>query len=32
MRRVGVLMNIAAEDSEGQARITALQQALPELT
>jgi putative ABC transport system substrate-binding protein len=31
MRRVGVLMNLAADDAEGQARLTALAQGLQEL-
>ena len=31
MRRVGVLMNVAADDPEGQARITAFAQGLQEL-
>jgi putative ABC transport system substrate-binding protein len=28
MRRIGVLMNLAADDAEGQARIAAFVQAL----
>jgi hypothetical protein len=28
MRRVGVLMNLAADDPEGRARVTAFAQAL----
>ena len=31
MRRVGVLMNLAADDTEGSARVTALAQGLQEL-
>jgi hypothetical protein len=31
MRRVGVLMNLAADDPEGQARVTAFVQSLQEL-
>src|SRR6202048_2558460 len=31
MRRIGVLMNLAADDSEGQARIAAFVQGLREL-
>jgi putative ABC transport system substrate-binding protein len=31
MRRIGVLMNLAADDAEGQARLTALAQGLQEL-
>jgi putative ABC transport system substrate-binding protein len=31
LRRVGVLMNLAADDAEGQARLTALAQGLQEL-
>src|SRR5262245_10209500 len=31
MRRIGVLMNLAADDKEGQARLTALVQALSNL-
>jgi len=31
MRRIGVLMNLAADDEEGQARLTAFVQALSEL-
>jgi hypothetical protein len=31
-RRLGVLMNLAADDAEGQARITAFAQALKQLT
>src|SRR5215467_1429235 len=31
MRRVGVLMNLAADDKEGQARLAAFVQALSEL-
>jgi hypothetical protein len=28
MRRIGVLMNLAADDAEGQARIAAFRQGL----
>ena len=31
MRRIGVLMNRAADDPDGQARVTAFQQALEQL-
>ena len=31
MRRIGVLMNTAADDSLGQTRVTAFQQALQQL-
>src|SRR6516164_4566581 len=31
MRRIGVLMNLAADDPEGQARLAAFQQALQQL-
>ena len=31
MRRIGVLMNRAADDPDGQARVTAFQQALKQL-
>src|SRR5262245_60443157 len=31
MRRIGVLMNLAADDKEGQARLTAFVQALSDL-
>jgi putative tryptophan/tyrosine transport system substrate-binding protein len=31
MRRIGVLMNLAADDAEGQGRVAAFQQALQEL-
>src|SRR5262245_34042926 len=31
MRRIGVLLNRAADDSEGQARLTAFQQAMQQL-
>src|SRR5216683_1917926 len=31
MRRIGLLMNLAADDAEGQARITAFAQALKQL-
>jgi putative ABC transport system substrate-binding protein len=31
MRRIGVLMNFASDDSEGQARVTAFAQALQKL-
>ena len=31
LRRIGVLMNVAASDAEGQARITALLQGLERL-
>ena len=31
MRRIGVLMNLAADDAEGQARIAAFVQALQRL-
>jgi putative ABC transport system substrate-binding protein len=31
MRRIGVLMNRAADDPEGQARLAAFQQALQQL-
>jgi putative ABC transport system substrate-binding protein len=31
MRRIGVLMNLTAEDSEGQARLAALLQGLQKL-
>jgi putative tryptophan/tyrosine transport system substrate-binding protein len=31
MRRIGVLMNLAADDREGQARLVAFQQALQQL-
>jgi DNA-binding LacI/PurR family transcriptional regulator len=31
MRRIGVLMNVASDDKEGQARIAAFQQGLQEL-
>jgi hypothetical protein len=31
VRRIGVLMNLAAEDSEGQARLAALLQGLQQL-
>ena len=31
MRRIGVLMNLAADDAEGQARIAAFLQALQQL-
>jgi putative ABC transport system substrate-binding protein len=31
MRRIGVLMNLAADDPEAQARLTAFAQALQEL-
>ena len=31
MRRIGVLMNLAADDAEGQARVAAFQQALQQL-
>ena len=31
MRRIGVLMNLAADDTEGQARLTAFVQALSDL-
>ena len=31
MRRIGVLMNLAADDAEGQARIAAFLQALEQL-
>ncbi len=30
MRRIGVLMNLAADDPEGQARLAAFQQGLQE--
>ena len=31
MRRIGVLMNVAADDAEGQGRVAAFQQALQQL-
>jgi putative ABC transport system substrate-binding protein len=31
MRRIGVLMNLAADDPESQARLTVFRQALHEL-
>jgi len=31
MRRIGVLMNLAADDKEGQARLSAFMQALSDL-